>query len=178
MSNRRSSSNGCLSVLVGIALVLPLIGQGICATYKTVTFNRNVTGYLKLAADANSVALAQERLNRAIGYIEEHGYTHGFTSVLWTTPQQNVREWYRNLKDAQHNLANFPTTHTEADTSTALVKLRETILDHGADGDTVTKPGGISVFPHNVLWAWMWAGTGFSGVIGVLIAIGGNHRYY
>ena len=48
-----------------------------------------------------------------------------------------------------------------------LMKLRETILDDTSQGQSVTKPAGIAVFPHNVRLAWI------GGVAIVLAMFGG-----
>lgn len=143
-------------LLVGILLFVPLIGLSVVRIYKGVMLDRGCTGYLKLAADANSVSLAKERLDKALDYIEDNRMTEGYTSVLWNTPEQNVGEWYKNLKETQKNLKEHPVDATEADTSTALVKLRETLLDHGDHGDFVTIPSGLAVFPNNIAWWLGW----------------------
>jgi hypothetical protein len=113
----------------------------------------DVLGQLKLAADAPSISLARERLDRAMVAVEARGLTSGSTGIFWSLPTNDVGEWYRGLKAAQANLAEFPREATEADINTALQKLRETLLDHTKEGDSVTCPDGLAYYPHNLSWA-------------------------
>jgi hypothetical protein len=53
-----------------LSLIVPTI-----VIVKSVQFNQQCAGYLKQAADANTVELALERVNMALDYIESHGLT-------------------------------------------------------------------------------------------------------
>jgi hypothetical protein len=137
----------CLSLLftsvtfiVGVSLFMP-----------GLKFDQGCGNYLKLAADANNIAIAKERLDVAIAYIESNNLTSGNSGVIFTYPENDLGIWYKNLKAAQKNLTEFPKEASETDVSTTLVKLRETLLDHGAHGDHVTIPDNIAYFPNQVL---------------------------
>ncbi len=121
-----------------------------------ITFDRNVEGYLKRAADSNTIGLARENLETALWYIEKENMTTGYTSVFWNTPGEEVTFWYKNLKKSLGELQAVNPEASQLETSNVLMKLRETLLDHGPRGDKVTAPNGISVYPYNVLYAW-WA---------------------
>lgn len=120
--------------------------------YNSVIFKQNCEDYLKLAADANNISIAKDRLDKAIQYIEDNKLTSGNSGVVFTYPSNDLSIWYNNLKAAQNNLEHFPNEATETDVSTTLVKLRETLLDHNKGGDSTTLPDNISIFPHQVLF--------------------------
>ena len=65
-----------------------------------VEFEQNCTGYLKQAADANTIELAIDRLDKAIEYAESKNWTDGYTSILWKTEDENIGFWYKNLKSS------------------------------------------------------------------------------
>jgi hypothetical protein len=136
--------------------------------YKDVIFERGAEGYLKRAADANSVELARNELDIALKYVEAEGLKNGYTSVFYRTPDEDVGFWYRNLKTSQAELLSIPATATPLEKSNMLMKLRETLLDSGEKSVHVTLPSGVSVFPNNVAYAiwitisglFLCAGTG------------------
>lgn len=114
-------------------------------------------GYLKRAADANSIELAKTELTKAIAEIERRELTSGYTSILWRTPDEDLGFWYTNLKTSLKELLNLPETSSSLEKSNMLIKLRETLLDSTKEGDDVTYPDGISVFPNNgiiAIWGW------------------------
>lgn len=119
---------------------------------KYVWFVQNCSGYLKQAADANSIELCKERLDIAIDYLESHDLTNGYTSVLYKTEDENIEYWYRNLKTCQKELQecidNDNTSQLEK--SNLLLKVRETLTDNTQNGTEVTIPHGISRYPHNL----------------------------
>ena len=133
-----------------LILIISLIVPTICIV-KQVRFTQDCSGYLKQAADANTVELALERINMALNYIESHGLTDGYTSVLWRTEDENVGYWYRNIKACQSELeANLDATSLEK--SNVLMKVRESLTDDGGeDGTKLTIPTGISRYPNNLL---------------------------
>ena len=133
-----------------IVFILALISP-ILTTIKSIQFDQKCGGYLKQAADANSVELAERRLNLAIDYIEQHELTSGYTSVLWNTEDENIEYWYNNLKQCQKELAATKDNSTLENTN-VLMKLRESLTDVDQDGTTLTIPYGISRYPNNLLY--------------------------
>lgn len=129
-----------------------------------INFDRLCKGYLKNAADANTIEQAERRLAIAVQYIEDKNLDHGYTSILWQTPEEDVGFWARNLKSALAELRELPVDSTPLEKSNMLIKLRETLLDQNSKGTTVTVPQGISIFPYNLLVA---VGASFSLLIGV-----------
>ena len=120
---------------------------------KKIELKQNVSGYLKRAADANTIELANEELVKVINYLEANNMTSGYTSILYKTPDDDIDFWYRNLKASQNELQNL-NTESALEKTNVLIKLRETLLDTGKK-TSVTIPRGLAVYPDNKLWAFL-----------------------
>ena len=132
--------------LLIVSLIVPAI-----VIVKSVKFSQECTGYLKQAADANTVELALDRVNKALEYIEAKGLTQGYTSVLWRTEDENMGYWYENIKACRSELE----TNLEASSlekSNVLMKVRESLTDNGENGTELTVPPGISRYPDNLIY--------------------------
>ena len=139
-------------VTIGIFLLILSLITPTIEVVRHIKFTQQCSGYLKQAADANTVELALERLDIAIDYIESHNLTDGYTSVLWKTEDENINYWYRNIKACRNELAENLNSNS-LEKSNVLMKTRETLTDNGGDGGTVlTIPEGISRYPHNLLF--------------------------
>jgi hypothetical protein len=139
-----------------LALVLSLSVFGIVIV-KKVQLKQNCTGYLKRAADANTVEVASQELQKAIDYLESNNLTSGYTSIVWRTPDEDIEFWYNNLKASQDELSKVDSTTTSLEKTNLLMKLRETLLDSGEKGSELTVPCGLSRYPHNSLFSFlMW----------------------
>ena len=134
---------------------------------KGIRFKQNVTGYLKRAADANTMELAEGELTKAINYLETNKITTGYTSILWKTPDEDIDYWYRNLKASQLELQNLK-SESALERTNVLIKLRETLVDVG-EKTKVTMPKGIAVFPNNKLWAILTTIGIIAGCIGLIL---------
>lgn len=135
-----------------IVLALIAISLTIFTTCGVVglKFDRSCTGYLERAANANTIEIAQTELSTALKYIESHNLTEGYTSVWWTTPDEDLGFWYNNIKTSNKELKDLAPDASSLEKSNMLIKLRETLLDN--DGG-VTVPWGTSRYPHNAAWA-------------------------
>ena len=105
--------------------------------------------------------MAQAELQIAIDYIQAEDLDTGYTSIFYTTPDEDMGYWATNLKQANNELKEMISADTSSnlEKSNMLIKLRETLLDHkgGDSGDTVTVPGGISRYPNNATYMWtLW----------------------
>jgi hypothetical protein len=140
-------------IIISSLLLLFCLGIFGVRIYKSVLIKQNVTGHLKRAADANTIELAKQELAFAISYLEKNDLTSGYTSVLWKTPDEDIGFWYKNLIASKGELDNYKGNATLEKTN-LLMKLRETLVDEGEKTD-VTSPKGLSVFPHNKLWAFL-----------------------
>lgn len=140
-----------MKVFISIIVFMLVLISPILTTIKSIQFDQKCGGYLKQAADANSVELAERQLNLAIDYIEQHELTSGYTSVLWNTEDENIEYWYNNLKQCQKELAATKDNSTLENTN-VLMKLRESLTDVDQNGTTLTIPYGISRYPNNLLY--------------------------
>ncbi len=136
-----------LLIILAISLIVPTT-----LIVKSIQFNQECSGYLKQAADANTVELAIERIDHAIGYIEAHDLTSGYTSVLYNTEDENIGFWYNNIKACQKELKGCA-NGTQLEKSNVLMKVRESLTDEDKDGTVLTIPDGIYKYPHNLLWS-------------------------
>ncbi len=117
-----------------------------------VEFNQNCTGYLKQAADANTIELAIDRLDKAIEYAEIKNLTDGYTSVLWKTEDENIGFWYKNLKASRVELEKALNS-SQMEQTNVLMKLRETLTDNNENGTYITYPDGLWKYPNNMEFA-------------------------
>jgi len=146
---------GFLITLCVICIVLPIFVYGV-AIVKTIRMDANCIDFLEMAADANSVDIAEKHLTKAIEYLETNGLTAGSTHILVYKPTNDIGLWYENLKSAQEQLQELKGRNdlTELEESNALMKLRETLLNSNG---YVTHPGMISFYPSHVFWMLlMW----------------------
>lgn len=153
-----------MKVFISIIVFILALISPILTTIKSIQFDQKCGGYLKQAADANSVELAEKQLNLAIDYIEQHELTSGYTSVLWNTEDENIEYWYNNLKQCQKELAATKDNSTLENTN-VLMKLRESLTDVDQNGTTLTIPYGISRYPNNLLYGIL---NTISGIIFML----------
>ena len=156
--------------VIGIFLItVSLVIFGVRIS-KKIQFKQNVSGYLKRAADASTIEIANEELTKVITYLEANNLTSGYTSMMWETPNEDIGFWYKNLKASQNELQNLK-SESALERTNVLIKLRETLLDTGKK-TKVTIPKGLAVYPDNKLWGFLITTALFSLLIGfVLIAI-------
>ena len=158
-------------ILCVICAIIPFIVYG-TAIVKTTKMDANCISYFKMAANANSVELAEKHLTKGIEYLEEHNLTSGNTKVFIYNPKNDLGLWYENLVSAQEQLQelNAKENLTELEESNALMKLRETLLNMG-ESESVTHPSMISFYPDHVIWSiglwtswFLWLVAIFLGV--------------
>lgn len=137
--------------LINLIIVLVLLVCPTCCVVKSIQFDQQCAGYIKQAADANTVELALERLNMAIDYVEANNLIKGYTSIMWQTEDENIGFWYDNLKACQHELQ-IGLNGTPLEKTNLLLKIRESLVDNHERGVSLTIPNGISRYPHNLLW--------------------------
>ncbi len=139
--------------------------------YKDVIFDRGCEGRIKRAADANTIELATKEMEAVVAYAKANGLTEGYTSILYQTPDEDVRFWYSNLTASLQELKTVKPDATQLEKSNVLIKLRETLLDHGQKV-SVTYPSGIPVFPYNIAYAiWGWVSFLLAIVFWILFAV-------
>lgn len=150
-------------ILLIVVLTICSMITPVSCVVKNVQFGKNCSGYIKQAADANTVEIAFERITIAIDYAEHHGLTEGYTSVIYQTEGDNIGFWYKNLKACQKELG-AALNSSQLEKSNVLMKVRESLTDIGEKGTVLTIPSGISRYPNNTLF-------GIFGWISMLIWI-------
>lgn len=140
---------GGMIVALSLATV---IGLGVYGKVEKIQFQRSCEGYLKRAADANTIDLARTELATALQYLESAELTSGSTHAFYSTPECDLDFWYRNLKAAHQELESFPSDADSLSVSNQLIKLRETIVDQGEKGPKVTRPTNIYVYPNQLAY--------------------------
>ena len=145
-----------ITIIGTTSLLIFILVRGISA----IAYEQNISGHLKLAADANSTELAEKQLKIAIDEMERLGLcnSHGdecFTSIIYRTPNEDVGFWRSNIESTFEDLSNMSKEERANNLieSNQLIKVRETLLDAGERGDNVTDPAGISIYPNNGAYA-------------------------
>jgi hypothetical protein len=160
-----------MKILNGILLMSPLVLWIIVRCVASLNFSVDCGGHIKRAADANTIELAAQELRTVITYCDEHKLTSGVVSIIIKQPKNDVGFWYTNLKASLTELDKVTETTSQLEKTNILIKLRETLVDHGQSGMSITVPDGITIYPHNVMYFW-WA------VIGTLLACVGAGLVY
>ena len=144
-----------MKIVIAAIAVMLLSLAGVRA-YKSVIYNINCGERIERASRANTVKTAIQELEAATTYLEQNNLTSGYTSVLWKTPSEDVEFWYKNLKASLTELKSLPADASSLEKSNMLIKLRESLIKHSQEGDSIVAPSGISVHPHNFHWFVAW----------------------
>jgi len=169
------TENGSISLVFLLLMAIIFVIVVCIETIWYIQFDRSCKGYLKRAAYANTVEFAIKELDRALKYLENNELTKGYTSVLYTTPDEDMGFFYTNLKQSLEELKALPPNASGLEKSNMLIKLRETILDEGKDA-RVTCPSGISRYPYNTIMGILFLGSlVFGSCILVYININGEY---
>lgn len=132
--------------------------------YANIQFGLQCEDYISQAASSPDPKVAAEKLDAAIGYAERNGMTAGNTGVLFTYPTNDIGFWYRRMVDSRAILKALPPTDAPLEISNTMMRVRETLVAGGKDGESVVVPEGISISPHNVAFAW-WGWLSFLGAM-------------
>lgn len=157
-----------MKTTIGITLT---IISALCIVFysiNSIKFNQNCSGFLKRAADANTVELALKELNKTIGYVEKNNLTTGYTSIMYNTPNEDIEFWYNNLKECQDELSKITSESSSLEKTNLLMKLRETLTDNGSEGTDLTIPDGLARYPDNISWGLLLI-LGIISFLGVVI---------
>lgn len=155
--------SNCTRRFLSIAFCLcvaSLVVFGAVRFVRSMNFNQGCKVFLKRAADASSVEMAIEELDKGIDYAERNGLTEGIVSIVYRNPRNDVGFWYRNMVTARQELADLNLDAPSLEKSNVLMRIRESLMD----GTKVTIPDGISIYPHNVAYFW-WSLLSVLGII-------------
>lgn len=163
-------------ILCVACIIVPIIVYGVVIV-KTCSMSANCISYFEMAADANSVDLAEKHLSSGIKYLEDNDLTRGNTMLFIYKPTEDIGLWYENLKSAQTQLQELKDKEdlTELEESNALMKLRETLLN--SEG-SVTHPSFISFYPNHVSWAWAISLIWLLWIVAVPFGVFASDYYY
>ncbi len=149
--------------------------------WKDIHYEQNVGGFLKQAADANNTSMAEQKLSQASDGMQRLGLCNGggdncFTSVFYRTPDEDVGFWRANIETTLRDLQAMPDKERSDNLieSNQLIKVRETLMDNGGNGDFVTHPKGISRYPNNALFGVIQAFL----IIYVIVLLVWAHRKF
>lgn len=151
-----------------ILMCFPLASLLAVRTICYFSYERNIEGYLKRAADANTVEIAKTQLEKAIHEIESRKWTEGSTHIFWTNPSTDVGFWYQNLTASVKELDKVTDETPPMERTNLLMKLRETLVDHNKEGVKITAPDGISMHPNNKTYFWTLCGVVPLALLGVV----------
>lgn len=163
-------------IIVAIICFLMPFASWVPSIVQSVDFSANCGNYLELAADANSIEIAEKQLTKAVDYLEANNLTSGHTKIFVYYPKNDIGMWYDNLKTAQLQLRDMLEQDeiTELEESNMLMKLRETILN---DDGTLTHPEGISLHPNYALMFWLNSTLWLLWILGVAMCIFAYNEY-
>jgi hypothetical protein len=153
-------------IFSSIAFALYLV----IVTVKVIQFNQNCGGHLTLAANSNTIELATKELEIATNYMKRKKLTHGYTSILWKTPKEDVGFWYENITVALKELKEMSPDATPLEKSNVLMKLRESITENGEKGENLNVPNGIALYPNNKLFA-LFGWLSFLPFVGCILIV-------
>lgn len=161
--------------IIGLVLAsLSLLAYLGVMIVREIRWDIHVEDRLKRAADANTVEIAEREVDAVVRELERRRITHGYTSIVYNTPDEDVGFWFRNLRASREELRRVRPDATQLERSNVLMKLRETLLD----GTSVTQPSGIAMFPHNAGFMWWGLGSLFAIVVfGIALISGHDDRY-
>ena len=164
------------SLITAAVAATSLIVMTVIATVLSVKFRAGCSDYLARAANATNIEIATQELDKALYYIEQNGLTEGFTSVLYTTPDEDLGFWYQNIKAANAELKSMPDTISNLEESNMLLKLRETLMESGKNGSSITIPDGTSRYPNNAWFVYGFLILLPLAIAGPIVAIWADNR--
>lgn len=126
--------------------------------------------FLKLAADAPTVELADKYLEKVVSYILKRNLTQGNTAYFIKTPENDLSLWSRQIFEAANLVRELTLKKKEGkevtplEESNVLMRIRQTILDEAGDRPIMTIPDYIHVYPNQHFFL-------FSELLGIIFAI-------
>ena len=104
--------------------------------------------------------------------------TSGTTQVIIPSPSKDIGFWYRNVKACYDDLQRVNESDRQRNevVNTSLLKLRESLLDHGNQGEVITVPPDIHNYPAvGGMFVLMIVGI-ICAVVGFLVAALGEYH--
>jgi len=145
-------------VFLGIWILL-FACLGVYGVVQAYLFDLRCGDYLKLAADASSVKMADDFLAKSIDYLNRTGKISGNSAIIFKKPKHDVGIWYRQIlaaKSLTEQMVAKGDKATALENSNVLMKVRETLLDNGEHGQHLTLPVYISLVPNQLAYILLW----------------------
>lgn len=173
MSETRSRYETKVSRLFKTFIACFVLWVGSCcgANYAEIPYDQQVGSHLENASHQQTPTGALQQLDIAVTNMERMHLTTGTTGVFYTTENDKIDVWYRNLKSAQVDLRAVEFSDNGMLRTSVLTRFRDTVEHH---------PGDIALYPchpiYNFLMLFGGIGTFFFGIWLVIYAIDGD-RY-
>src|SRR5690606_27054809 len=106
MKNKKTGAIFKIFTILGLQLFL---SWSVVCAIKSVRFDQDIGGHLKLAADANNLTLAEGQLSIALHGMDEWKLCNNlsdncYTSIVYRTPDEDVGYWRSNIQAANDDL--------------------------------------------------------------------------
>ncbi len=136
-------------------LIFTSVGIWVSSCKRSIKLEQNCTGHIGLACHSYNINFAKLELGTTIKWLERNNLTNGYTSAYWQTPDEDISFWYKNLKGAYNMLDSTSRCNpTITETNITLLRLRQTLST--SDGTNIICPSGLSTYPDNKLWVWLY----------------------
>lgn len=154
-TNTRSRyETNCLRLLYAfIASIVLCVGSCGVGNYTEIPYDQQVGSHLDNAAHQQTPTGALQQLDIAVTNMERMHLTTGTTGVFYTTENDKIDVWYRNLKSAQIDLRAVEFSDNGMLRTSVLTRFRDTVEHY---------PDEIAQYPHHFIFNFLW----FVGLIG------------
>jgi hypothetical protein len=139
-----------------VAITVLWIGSCVGATVKELPYEQQIGSHLDSAAHQQTPTGALQQLDIAVANMERMHLTTGSTGVFYTTENDKIDVWYRNLKSAQIDLRAVEFSDNGMLRTSVLTRFRDTVEHH---------PGDIGLYPHIFFYNFWW----ILGLVGFLV---------
>lgn len=158
-------------VFIGALGAISFLAFGATRIVAYVEFGIECGDYIVQAASSPNPAIAADKISAALAYADAHGMTSDNTGIIFSYPTYDVGFWHQRLVDSRMILNQLQPNDSPLETSNTMIRVHETLVHGGKEGETEEAPDGISVFPHNVAFAvWGWTSS-FAILLGFGLAI-------
>ncbi len=147
-----------------LACLAVIIITGIWGFKSSYDFNKDCGGYLKRAATANTVPLAEIALSKAVKYLEDNSLTRGNTGIIFKLPKNDLTFLYDNLTASLKELRDIPAEASALEKSNVLMKLRET-LERDDESNSLNIPAWMWIYPYQIAWIFAACLAAFCAII-------------
>lgn len=164
-------NNAPLAWSIMAMAIVGIISLGSVRGWRAYVFKAECLQYLHRSANASSLETAQAELGKALAFLEAKNLTSGVVSIFLKQPRNDVGFWYENLKQQFEQISAMGASTSQLEITNFLMKHREVITDQTQQGTVITHPKGISIYPKNQLFFWMFTlviGCALGGIVRIV----------